>query len=553
MTPTSGTRSGAYDIVARLGAGDIGDVWRATTSRNHRRLTVTRNRPIIAATVIALAAAAAIAADPSATPTPPPVAKESEAPRPVQSVTRHTVTVGATPIDYTATAGTLIVRNGDDKPYASIGYVAYVRNGAADPARRPLTFAYNGGPGSSSVWLHMGVLGPRRVVTSDGADTPPPPYQVVDNAFSILDVTDLVMIDPVGTGISKAVGDAKDKEFWGVDSDIESFARFIRSYVTENGRWSSPKFLLGESYGTTRSAGIVDALQGRYGMAFNGVILVSLALDLGAIFDEIPANPRPYPLFLPTYTAVAWYHNALPERPAALAPLLAEVREFALGEYAHALLLGDALPAAERTAVIAKLHAYTGLSADYIDKADLRVHESQFTKELLREHRETVGRLDARFLGPSFDQLGEEAEMDPMSDAIGGAFTAAFLDYYHRELKVGTDRTYVLGAPLWKSWDFSHKVGTDFPQPMVDTGPDLAHAVGSNANLRVLVLQGLYDLATPLLATEYALAHLGLPAEARSRVVMKTYEAGHMMYIHEPSLRQFKADVAAFIAEADRL
>ncbi len=513
-----------------------------------------QNRPLIAATVIVFAAAAARAADPAAAPTAAPAAKEAAPPKPVQSITRRTLTIGGAAIDYTATAGTLIVRNGKDEPYASIGYVAYTKNGVADPARRPLTFAYNGGPGSSSVWLHMGVLGPRRIVTSDAAATPPPPYQVADNASSVLDVTDLVMIDPVGTGISAAVGEAKDKEFWGVDADIEEFVRFIRAYVTENGRWGSPKYLLGESYGTTRSAGIVDVLQSGHGMAFNGVILVSLALDLGAIFDGIPANQQPYPLFLPTYAAVAWYHKALPERPAELAPFLAEAREFALGEYAHALLLGDALPAAERSAVIARLHRFTGLSEDYIDKADLRVREGQFTKELLREHRETVGRLDARFLGTSFDQLGEEAEMDPMSTAVGGAYTAAFLDYYHRELKVGTDRTYVLGAPLWKSWDFSHKIGgADFPQPMVNTGPDLAHAVGTNPALRVLILQGLYDLATPLLATEYSVAHLGLPAEARSRVEIKVYDAGHMMYIHEPALRQFKADVAAFIAATDRL
>ena len=513
-----------------------------------------RSPLMIAAALLTAATASAHAADLAATPTPAAAAKETAAPKPVQSITRHTLTIGGAAIDYTAIAGTLIVRNAKDEPYASIGYVSYTKNGVTDPARRPLTFAYNGGPGSSSVWLHMGVLGPRRIVTSDAADTPPPPYSVVDNGYSILDVSDLVMIDPVGTGISKAVGDAKDKDFWSVDGDIESFARFIRQFVTENGRWGSPKYLLGESYGTTRSAGIVDVLQSSHGMAFNGVILVSPALDLAAIFDVIPANQQPYPLFLPTFAAVAWYHNALPNRPAELAPFLAEVREFALGEYAHALLLGDALPAAERAAVIEKLHAYTGLSQEYIDKADLRVHEGQFTKELLREHRETVGRLDARFLGASFDQLGEEAETDPMSTAVGGAFTAAFLDYYHRELKVATDRTYVLGAPLWKSWDFSHKVGgADFPQPMVNTGPDLAHALGINPNLRVLILQGLYDLATPLLATEYAIAHLGLPPEARSRVEMKVYDAGHMMYIHEPALRQFKADVAAFIAATDRL
>ena len=510
---------------------------------------------IVAAASLVLIGAAGRAQNPPSTPASEPAKNAVAAvPKSEQSVTRNTVTIGGTAIDYTATAGTLVVRNAKDEPYASIGYVAYTKNGVADPAKRPLTFAYNGGPGSSSIWLHMGALGPRRIVTNDPKATPPPPYQVVDNAYSVLDVTDLVMIDPVGTGIAKAVGEAKDKDFWGVDPDIDSFVRFIRQYVTENGRWGSPKYLLGESYGTTRSAGIVDQLQDKEGMAFNGVVLVSLALDLRAIFDEITANEQPYPLYLPTFAAVAWYHNALPDRPSELRPFLAEVTAFALGEYAHALLLGDNLPAAERAVVLGKLRRYTGLGVDYLDKANLRVQEGQFTKELLREHRETVGRLDARFLGTSFDMLGEHAEFDPQASAIGPAFTAAFLDYYHRELKVSTDRTYVIDAPVWKEWDNKHKVGhEEMPQPIANTCPDLAHAMGTNPDLRVLVLQGLYDLATPTLATEYQVSHLALPAELRSHIEIKTYEAGHMMYLHELSLRQFKADVAAFIQATDRL
>jgi carboxypeptidase C (cathepsin A) len=476
------------------------------------------------------------------------------APRPERSVTQGSVVIGGKTIHYTATAGTLIVRNDKDAPWASIGYVAYTENGASDPGRRPLTFAYNGGPGSSSLWLHMGALGPRRIVVADPDATPPPPYRVVDNAYSLLDRTDLVMIDPVGTGVSKAVGNAKDKDFWGVDRDVESLSRFIAQYVTDNGRWNSPKYLLGESYGTTRSAAIADFLQTKSGMAFNGVILVSFALNLGAIFDEIPGNQQPYPLFLPTYAAVAWYHRALPQRPPELLPFLDEVRTYALGEYAHALMLGNGLTASERAAVIAKLHGYTGLSADYLDKADLRVQESQFTEELLREKRETVGRLDARFLGYTFDPLGEHAPYDPQEAAIAPAFTAAFLDYYRRELKFGEGKTYVVEAPVWKEWDYSHKVaGSEFPQPMVDTGVDLAHALGYNPNLRVLVLQGYFDLATPFLATEYVLSHLPLSHELRSHIEIKYYEAGHMMYVHEPSLEKFKADVGKFIDETDRL
>ncbi len=337
----------------------------------------------------------------------------------------------------------------------------------------------------------MGVLGPRRIVTSEAAATPPPPYKVVDNEYSILDRTDLVMIDPVGTGLSKAVGDAKDKDFWGVDPDIASLSRFIVQYVSEHDRWNSPKYLLGESYGTTRSGGIVDTLQTREGMSFNGVILVSPALDLGAIFDDLPGNERPYPLFLPSFAAVAWYHKVLPSRPAELGPFLAEVRRFALGPYTAALMQGHDLPEAERRATIRKLHDYTGLSESYLDKADLRVTEAQFTQELLREHRETVGRLDARFLGVAFDPLAEKAEYDPQAAAIAGAFSAAFLDYYHRELKFGRDRTYRIMADIWKSWDYRHKIDkSEFPQPLVDTSLDLAHAMGYNPHLKVLVPAG---------------------------------------------------------------
>jgi carboxypeptidase C (cathepsin A) len=485
---------------------------------------------------------------------PSPEAAKAEPPKSEQSVTRHSVSIGGAPVGYTATAGTLVVRTEKDAPWASIGYVAYTRNDAADPARRPLTFAYNGGPGSSSIWLHMGVLGPRRIVTSEAAATPPPPYKVVDNEYSILDRTDLVMIDPVGTGLSKAVGEAKDKDFWGVDPDIASLSRFIVQYVSEHDRWNSPKYLLGESYGTTRSGGIVDRLQAREGMSFNGVILVSLALDLGAIFDELPGNERPYPFFLPSYAAVTWYHKVLPNRPAELGPFLDEVRRFALGPYASALMQGHDLPVAERQEILRKLHAYTGLSESYLDKADLRVTEAQFTQELLREHRETVGRLDARFLGVAFDPLAEKADYDPQEAAIAGAFSAAFLDYYHRELKFGRDRTYRIGADLWKDWDYKHKVGgSEFPQPMVDTSLDLAHAMGYNPHLKVLVLQGLYDLATPTLATEWVVSHMNLTKEQRPRIEIKYYDAGHMMYVHGPDLKKFREDVVAFIDSTDRL
>jgi carboxypeptidase C (cathepsin A) len=481
--------------------------------------------------------------------------EKKEAPKPEQSVTQHSVVIGGATVNYTATAGTAIVRNEKDEPWARMGYVAYVRRDGGNAARRPVTFAYNGGPGSSSVWLHMGALGPRRIVVTDAGPTPPPPYQAVDNAWSILDKTDLVMIDPVGTGLSKAVGEAKDKDFWGVDPDIESVSRFIQQYVSDNGRWNSPKYLLGESYGTTRSAGIVDYLQTRAGMSFNGVILVSVALDLEAIFN-FPGNERPYALFLPTYAAVAWYHKVLPSRPDDLNRFLDEVRQYAGGPYSVALLKGDALPETERRSVAEKLHQYTGLSVDYLLKANLRVEESQFTQELLREHRETVGRLDARFTGVTFDLLGERAEYDPQSASISAPYTAAFLNYYHQDLKFGEGKTYqITNFGLGREWDWKHKVpGGSFPlRGLPNTGLDLAHAMGYNPDLQVLVINGLYDLATPFFATESMVSHLHLDEKLRPHVIMKYYAAGHMMYVHEESLKSFKADVAAFIDRTDRL
>jgi carboxypeptidase C (cathepsin A) len=479
-------------------------------------------------------------------------AAKKEPPKPEQSVTQRSVVVGGVPVAYTATAGTLIVRNDKDEPWASMGYVAYVKKDTSAASRRPITFAFNGGPGSSSVWLHMGALGPRRVVTADAAPTPPPPYQVVDNAYSILDRSDLVMIDPVGTGLSKAVGDAKDKDFWGADPDIDSVSRFIRQYVSDNGRWNSPKYLLGESYGTTRAGGIVDQLQGK-GMSFNGVVLVSVAMDLSALF-AYPGNDRPYPLILPGYAAVSAYHKLLPAPPKDLEAFLTEVRQYAAGEYASALLAGDALPPARRAAVVKKLHEYTGLSEDYIDKANLRVAEGLYSQEILRQKGVTVGRLDARFLGPTLDVLSKEADYDPQAAAISAAYTAAFLAYYNDELKFGQGKTYnVTNYEIARTWDFKHKIaGAEFPQPMVDTVPDLAHAMTVNPNLRVLAQNGTYDLATPFFATEAQMNALHLAPGLREHVEMKYYPAGHMMYVYEPALKAFKTDIADFIERTSK-
>jgi carboxypeptidase C (cathepsin A) len=476
-------------------------------------------------------------------------AGEPLAAEPERSVTRHSLLIGGRTIDYDATAGTLILRDDNDKPTAAMGYVAYTLHKAAggDHGDRPITFAWNGGPGSASIWLHMGALGPRRIVTTDAGPTPPAPYRVVDNAYSILDKSDLVMIDPVGTGLSHALGEAKDKDFWGVDPDIESVSRFIKQYVSDNNRWGSPKFLLGESYGTTRAAGVVDRLQTRENMAFNGVILVSAALDLEAFFPW-PGNDRPYALILPTLAAVAAFHHALPRQPAQLGTFLDEVRKYALGDYSAALLKGDSLSAQERDAVAEKLHQMTGLSTDFIKRARLRIRDSMFTQELLRERHETVGRMDGRFLGVAFDPLSEDSDYDPQGAAVSSAFTAAFLDYLHGELAFGQGKSYrILNETIGAVWDFRHQVaGLPFPMPVPYTGIDLAHALGYNPNLHVLVLNGLYDLATPFFATEVVIDHLGMEEAQRSRVQLKYYEAGHMMYVHEPSLQAMKADLAAF-------
>ena len=342
-------------------------------------------------------------------------------PKPESSVTQHRFGVGGKSFDSTATAGTLIIRDDEDKPIASIGYVAYVRHDLKGGGARPLMFAFNGGPGSSSLWLNMGVLGPKRVAVSDPGPTPAGPYRTVDNEFGVLDKSDLVTIDPVGTGLSHAVCDHKDNEFWAVDPDVDSISRFITQYVSDNNRWTSPKYLLGESYGTTRGAAIVNYLRGRRSFAFNGLILVSVATDPEAIFAELPGNDRPYSVYLPGYAAVAWYHHMLPNQPAALEPFLTEVRTFAAGPFTAALLKGDALSEAEREAVVEKMHEYTGLSVDYLKAANLRVSEVAFAHELLKAQRKTVGRLDGRFVGPTTDPLEKYSDYDPQSAAIGSA------------------------------------------------------------------------------------------------------------------------------------
>jgi carboxypeptidase C (cathepsin A) len=395
----------------------------------------------------------------------------------------------------------------------------------------------------------MGSFGPRRVVTEDARASPPAPYRLVDNGYSLLDKTDIVFIDPVGTGFSKAVGKARDKDFWGVQQDIRSMGRFIVAYVNRNHRWNSPKYLLGESYGTFRSAGLVNYLQSKKGMDFNGVVLISSCLDMSAL-EFAPGDDRCFVLYLPSYAATAWYHNALKNRPADLAVFLAEARRFAAGDYAAALMQGSGISAAEKTAMARRLSVYTGLGADYIEKANLRVNLFQFIQELKRGQGEVASRLDTRFTGYSLDLLAEYAGYDPQETAITGAFTAAFNGYVRDELKFGGDREYETESDdAINAWDWrrTEPDGQGLDSFVVNAEPELAEALNDNPNLQVQVENGLYDLATPFYATEYTVTHLGLPPKLQGHVELKYYESGHMMYLHEASLAELKRNIAAFI------
>jgi carboxypeptidase C (cathepsin A) len=480
-------------------------------------------------------------------------AAPAPSPKEESSVTDHSLKIGGQVIPYKATAGTILIKNEKDEPQALIYYTAYTRSDAKDASQRPLAFLYNGGPGSSSIWLHMGSFGPKRVVTVNAGVTPPAPYKLEDNPNCLLDEADLVFIDPVGTGFSKAVGKAEDKDFWGVDPDARSLANFVQSYVSRNNRWNSPKFLIGESYGTFRNAALANVLQSRYGLYLNGLVMVSSVWDLGTI-SFYPGEDLSYILYLPSYAATAWYHKVLKERPADLNAFLDEARKFAKGEYADALLKGGTISAAEKAAVAKKFELFTGLSEDYILKSDLRVKLPQFTQELQRSRGLTTGRLDARFSGPTYNLLAETADYDPQEAAISGAFVAAFNMYIREDLKFGQERQYLIFANFGDNhWDWKHQAG-DFaffpgsPNVMLD----LAGVMLTNTKLQVEMEDGIYDLATPFLEAEYSTEHLALPENLQKNIHHKYYEAGHMMYLHDEDLTHLKANVGAFIESASR-
>src|ERR1700689_5270232 len=435
-------------------------------------------------------------------------------------------------------------------PEAGMSYVAYFRGDKEDP-HRPITFLYNGGPGSSTVWLHMGAFGPKRGVTADDTHSPAAPYRGIDNEFTLLEASDLVVIDAPGTGFGHLRGADKEKAFFGVDQDAHAFANFIVGFLSKHNRWNSAKYLFGESYGTTRSAALAYILENEKSLDLNGVILLSQVLNFDDGVDGPKLNPGvdfPYSLALPTYTATAWYHHKLPNQPAALEPLLREVEAFAMSDYLQALAAGSTLDPEHKTEIATKLHNYTGLPVDYIERANLRVNGGEFEKTLLGADI-TTGRLDTRFAGPTIDPMSKEADYDPQSAAISSAYVSAFNDYVRTTLKFGDKKIYKAEIDVEKNWEFMHQPPgspTKVPGP-VNVMPDLAVAMKQNPNLKVQLNGGYYDLATPYFAAMSELRQLPIQSSLQGNIEMHFYTSGHMVYAHEPDLKALHANVAAFI------
>jgi carboxypeptidase C (cathepsin A) len=468
------------------------------------------------------------------------------------SVTDHTITIGGKVIPYKATASTIQLKNDAGEPIGLMYSVAYTRSDVKDESTRPISFFYNGGPGSATMWLHMGAFGPRRVSTTEGEFTPPAPYKLVDNTESLIDKTDMVFIDAMGTGYSRIVGKGAPNLFYGIDEDMGAFGQFINIYINRNGRWNSPKFLMGESYGTFRSAVLGNYLQQRYTMHLNGIVLISSVLDLSSLTFG-PGDDRVYVYYLPSYAAAAWYHKALKNRPANLEAFIDEARQYAKSEYAAALFKGDKISAADKDATAKKLSYFTGLSEDYLKKANLRVSLGQFNVELLRSRGLTIGRIDARFTGYTRDLLSENAQGDPEGPAVGGAYTAMINAYNHDELKFGMDKDYHnQGGGNW-NWvrGGGRGGGGGFPGAPNVSG-DLAQAMITNPRLLVEVENGYFDFATPFFATEFTMEHLGLPADLQSHVALKYYGAGHMMYLRDADRSTLHNNIAAFVDKATK-
>ena len=463
-------------------------------------------------------------------------------PEPQVSVTQHQGTFNGKRLKYTATAGETALKNSEGEVSAHIFSVSYVKNDIKDKSKRPVAFIYNGGPGSSSVWLHMGVFGPKKIVIpSDAEDDGAAPFNLQDNPDTVLDVTDLVFIDPVGTGFSRTVGKGKGEDYWGLRQDAKSVAQFIRTWLRENGRWNSPKYIGGESYGTTRSAMLIDELEGRFDdVSINGILLISTILDFSVMsYDQ--GNEMVHMVYLPTIAATAWYHKKV-NTNLSIEEWVAQARKFAIEEYAPALLLGPELKGAKRDEIRSKLAKFTGLSEKYLERANLRVHFQRFNRELLRDEGLSAGRLDSRFTGEEYDAAGEMPETDPSFYGIDGSYTAALNHWVREGLKFNPDREYTIIGGVGK-WDWTNRAGA-YRETYLNVAPHIGKAMRGNKDLRVFNAAGYYDFATPLLGAEYSLQRNGIDPE---RVTYKYYEAGHMMYIHHPSFDQFLKDIRRFI------
>jgi carboxypeptidase C (cathepsin A) len=509
--------------------------------------------------------------------TPPARPEEKKEPakpifHPTEVRSTGSVTIGGRRIPYNAVAGTLVIHSKgwedtdaleaaanpddkgddkDDKPKAeaSMFYVAYFKSGAPS-ANRPITFLFNGGPGSSTVWLHMGAFGPQRVQTLDERHTPAP-YSLINNDQSLLDASDLVFIDAPGTGFSRIAGKEKEKAFYGVDQDIDAFAKFITRFLSKYDRWSSPKYVFGESYGTMRGAGLALELQ-KSDVDLNGLILLSDILNWDLVPDDPQVNPGvdlPYVVSLPTYAATAWYHDRVANRPADLQTFLAQVEGFATGEYALALMKGNELPDDERQRVAQELAGFTGLSVPYLLKTNLRIEYGAFQKELLAGQDATVGTLDTRFVGATIDPLSKTATYDPQSAAISAAYVGAYNGYVRDRLRYGEGIEFKSGVDIYGDWDYKHQPpGADKPLiALPNVLPDLAVAMKQNPNMKVMVNGGYYDVSTPYFAGKFELRHLPVPAELRRNIEYEYYESGHMVYAHHPSLVAIHDKVADFI------
>ena len=544
-----------------------------------------------AAAVLLVAASASSVAAPGAQNSPDKKPDDSDKPdggkfepfKPESTVSTGTVIIGGQAITYQAIAGTFIVhpKDWDDVPRdpktdkggpmaaeegaeaknpaaeASMFYVAYFKAGGGP---RPVTFLYNGGPGSSTMWLHMGAFGPRRIVTATDVHTPAAPYSLISNGSSLLDATDLVFIDAPGTGFSRIAGKDKEKAFFGVDQDAYAFAEFISQFLSKYGRWNSPKYLFGESYGTPRSAVLVNQLEADRSIDFNGVILLSQILNFDLSPDRPTGNPGvdlPYQTVLPTYAATAWYHQKLPEHKN-LEALLAEVEQFAMADYGRALAAGSDLSVAERGAIADKLHRYTGLPVEYILKADLRIDGGEFRQNLRSEDGITTGRLDSRFSGPDIDPLSQPGDYDPQAPALGSAYVSAFNDYVRKDLHYGEGRIFKPSIQTFRTWNFQHLLPGQTQQPGSsrqgsNVMPDLANAMKVNPNLKIQLNAGYFDLATPFYQGVYEMHHLPIPASLQANIEYKFYDSGHMVYAKDTSLKLLHDNVADFIRRTNNL